>query len=580
LFKKLSLIFLAVLALFLLFGCTAPAQICGDGICSEGEDGVCPTDCVAPVSAKVNVSVNGAWDAQGDVSLRWHHSKTVTASLNQDIVSRLGDHWVGQQNKNLYISFNDSKSGEIPITPEKRQYTISVTEPGDYYFEAISEDYAYRAVSEKVTIVADGEKYVSLNLFPSNPAVRIRAYDESGNVAFGKASIELYVQESNCKYGECTTNEWLYNTQSFDEGTAINGLFFMYVPKGVLEQKSIQYKAVIKKEGYLDYIMQVVPYSKYQEYDVLLSKVISSEKGSLKVSISPGIGTTQEDLAELEGLGIIACATGECLSSKVLNGSVYFAELPYGTYYVYGDYTYDSMSSHPPVSMTEVKVTIDSSSTSAVAKGLRGVGMKLFIVDGNGRLIDTVNEPIYSIQSCMTNGDSNYCSQVNDPPQRIILEKNPAEFSQRISSEQQIIDLQDDFVYIELMYMGKRKWFSYGMKQGYNEYIWKFDPVKIDHNYVEDVPVGGSIYVDGAGNYIGEVLEIRLLNVVQVGQNNPFQGQFGLYRNGTLLKVVQRAPPFNLRDEFGTNFVLTTAQVEAVFLKLADEKYYATVRVN
>ena len=48
---------LIVLAVFL-SGCTE-TTICGDGLCSSGEENTCPTDCAEPVNATVNINVSG-----------------------------------------------------------------------------------------------------------------------------------------------------------------------------------------------------------------------------------------------------------------------------------------------------------------------------------------------------------------------------------------------------------------------------------------------------------------------------------------------------------------------------------------
>ncbi len=584
LFRKSVLVILAVLALFLFFGCTAPVQICGDNICSSGEENVCPTDCVEPVNAVVNVSVSGAWDAQGAVYLRWYHSKNVTASLNADVVSRLGDHWFGQQSKNLYVSFNDSKSGELPITNDMKQYSINVAEPGDYYFEAISEDYGYRAVSEKITVTGSNTYYVNLNLVPSNPAVRIVAYDEQGNFAFGKGTIELYYQEIDCSYGACKENQWLYETQSFDKEQEINGLFFLYMPQSVLSQKDVRYTVVIKKEGYLDYTTQVVPYSKYQEYRTWLSKEVSSDKGDLKVTIVPGLGTTKEDLIKLEGRKAYAMSTGgKTFETIITQGVALFTDLPIDNYYVWGQNlyattNYDYSSPIPNVSTMDLEsVKVTSGLTQVEMKALLGFGVKLSVLDSKGELISS--DKVYYTQTCSFRGDKNYCYDYTDnPPQLFTV--NPWTMNEGFINEDIIKEVESEWSEVKLRYGDQDKWFVLAIKQGYNEIVWQFDPTSIEHNYVEDVPVGGSIFVDGSGDYKGKVMEIRFLDAIMVGQDKPFQGKFGLYYNGTLLKVVQKAPSFDLRDEFGTGFISTHANVEAVFLKLSDYAYYATVRVE
>lgn len=471
-----------VLALFL-SGCTQ-TSFCGDQICSSGEENVCPTDCVAPVEAKVNVNVSGAYDAEGDLSLYWYSSKDVQANAYSNITSRLGENWFGSESKNLYISFNDSKSGEVPVS-NSRQVSMNFTQAGDYYFEARSEDYAYRAVSEKITITESGEYYVNVTLTPSNPALRVKVLDESGSTLSGKGKITLTAVETICEYGECRDNEWQYDSRVFYEGEEMNGLFFLYVPYQYNFEKNVNmhYKIEVQKEGYLTQTGYQYPYGKYSEYQMVLGKDVPTQNGALKINIVPGIGTTQDDLVELEGASIRAC--GEytpCVYSTVLNGTIYFEELPYETYYVYRNYNdYNSQSSHPPMSIAELKVEVNSEIVYGETKGLRGFGMKLSILDGTGNLIDTVNDELYNVQVCYVLGDSNSC-YTSEEPQRLILQSNPAEMSSPAYSEQQIIDSENYYQFIELMYDGETKWFSYAKKQGYQETVWQFDGLDYNMN--------------------------------------------------------------------------------------------------
>ncbi len=471
-----------VLALFL-SGCTQ-TSFCGDQICSSGEENTCPTDCVAPVEAKVNVNVSGAYDAEGDISLYWYSSKDIQANAYSNITSRLGENWFGSESKNLYISFNDSKSGEVPV-PSNRQVSMNFTKAGDYYFEVRSDDYEYRAVSEKITITESGEYYVNITLTPSNPALRVKVLDEFGSTLSGKGKITLTAIETICEYGECKDNEWEYDSRMFYDGEEMNGLFFLYVPYEYNFEKNVNmhYKIEVEKEGYLTQTGYQYPYGKYSEYQMVLGKDVPTQKGALKISIVPGMGTTKDDLVELEGKLVNVCdGYGECTESTILNKTIYLENLPYGAYNVYSlGYDYNSQSSYPPMSIAELKVELDSEIVYGETKGLRGIGIKLSILDGQGNFIDTVNDELYVLKVCTIDGDMVSCSAIQDR-QRLTLQSNPANYSQKVYSEQQIIDSENQSISMELMYIGEKKWFSYGMKQGYTEYVWQFDGLDYNMN--------------------------------------------------------------------------------------------------
>jgi|GEM_PF-2099205 len=471
-----------VLAVFL-SGCTE-TSICGDGICSAEESATCPTDCAEPINAKVNVYVSGAYDAAGGASVYWYHGKDVYANASQNITSRLGENWYGQDSQNLYISFNDSKSGEVPLGDD-RELSFDFTEQGEYYFEARTKDYSYRAVSSKLTLTDSGEYYVNLNMVPSNPAVRVKALDEYGNQLNGKGKITLVAVESTCEYGECNETEWVYSSTIFGETEEMNALFFVYSPdmyrNNLKYVQKFYYKIFVERDGYEKATQYYSPQYKYQEYYLNLTKQISSETGDLKVSIIPGIGTTQEDLNELEGRGVYACGYySDCKFATISDGQVYFESLPFDSYFVDSDYSsYDSSSSHPPVSIAGFEVKVDSEIVYAEAKGLRGFGVSIDILDGQGKYIDLVNEEVLETQYCYYENDYNYC-YVMDPPSRLSYETNPAEMSMMASSEYQIEKNETTEYSIELTYKGETKWFPLAMKQGYHKYIWQFNG--LDYN--------------------------------------------------------------------------------------------------
>ncbi len=474
-FLKISstLVLLLILALF--FGCNQQS-FCGDQLCTAGEENTCPTDCAKPVNATVNVYVSGGYDAQGDISLYWYHSKDVSLNAYQNITSRLGEHWFGEDSKNLYVSFNQSQQGERPLGND-RQVSMNFTEPGDYYFEVRSDDYSYRAVSEKITITASDTYNVNLNMVPSNPAVRVRAYDESGSTLYGDGTITLTTVESDCSYGECNDNEWTYDSRHFYSGEEMNALFFVYVPYNDYlknESKKVYYKIKVERAGYVTQTLYYWPYDKYSDYGVWMQKDGPTEKGDLKVKIVPGVGTTQEDIAELNGTQAQACFN-ECYNTVVENGAVVFSNIPYGNYSIRVVEDFDYQSSDPPMSASG-EVSLNANPSYGDIIGLRGLGMSISLLKGDGSLIG-LSEDVYAVQSCYVDYGTESCSVVNDPPYKLTLTENPLEMSGIFYSEEQVLDSENHSMKVQLMYNGETKWFSYGMKQGYAEYNWQFNTV-------------------------------------------------------------------------------------------------------
>jgi len=72
------------------------------------------------------------------------------------------------------------------------------------------------------------------------------------------------------------------------------------------------------------------------------------------------------------------------------------------------------------------------------------------------------------------------------------------------------------------------------------------------------------------------------MDVLQSGTSSSelYQGKFGLYSKGVLIQVVQAVPIFDLKDQFGDSKIATSAVVESVGLRLEDNVYVATIRVE
>jgi len=207
-----------------------------------------------------------------------------------------------------------------------------------------------------------------------------------------------------------------------------------------------------------------------------LSKNTSSENGKLNISIVPGIGTTDEDLLELEGARVRACGSkADCQVAIVSDGMINFESLPYDMYYVYRDYSdYNLYTSHPPMSIAELQVYVESEFVYSEAKGLRGIGSKISIVDSSNQLIPA--DQIYLVKYCSYYTDSNNCpGDLEEPAKWSDMYSNPLEFSSQVSSEDQVKEIETSGLELKLKYGDQNQWFIYNPNQGYNEFTWQFD---------------------------------------------------------------------------------------------------------
>lgn len=583
--KKLLSILLVLISVLFLFGCTGSGvNICGDGICSPGEENTCLIDCAEPVLAKVNVYISGAYDSSEDLVLYWHHNKDVYANVSSNMTSRLGDNWYGSENKNLYLGFNDSKSGSIPVTSwEDRAIELNFTEQGDYYFEARSNDWGYRAVSDKITINKDGEYNVNLNIVASNPALRVRGYDEQWNLLRGPATVRVYsVSEYYDKYGtgDWVQDEWEVQSYYFGKNDEINALFWLW-PTGydIQSERNNYFKVVVEKEEYGSGFLNYVHFNqKYTEMGAIVYKDEPVVKnGELKISIVPGFGTTENDVLKLNGQTATICGNG-CYSTTIKSKTAHFESVPEGKYYL-NQVDYNSQSLEVPVGLDvskSIKV-VGETTNYAEVKGLLGMTLSLRIIDSSNKIIPS--SEINLIKFCQVYNGEEYCYEYNGQSWYV---ENPYVYSMLFYSEDEAMNYprSNQLYKYTLEYLGVQKTFDLVYKQGYNENIWQFSPTNIDHNYVEAVELGRSIYVDGGRDYRGKIMEIKFLDVIQTAYNENYHGKFGLYDAGILIKIIQKAPSFDLRDEFGTMLVKTSAVVESVGLRLEDEKYVATIRVE
>jgi hypothetical protein len=404
--------------------------------------------------------------------MHWYHSKNVSFSAYNNLVSRIGEHWFGEQSKNLYINFDDSKGGELPIG-DSRMVSMNVTEPGDYYFEARSEDYAYRAVSEKVVISEDKEYNVYLDIVPSNPAVRIKAYEyESGSPLTGNGSIKLYYEEDRCEYGECTHNEWLYDQRDFSDSEEMNALFFLYTPYD-FESRNYWYKAVVERDGYIGQEQYVWTGSKYSENSFYLEKNAPTERGNLTVNIVPGKGTSIEDVERMEGTKLMACQNSHpyvCGESIVSNSSAYFENILYGNYSIYG--SADSIDANQsPLNIQNTYAEVSDVNSVVQAKALLGYRFLISLLSANGVLLEPADVPI--VGECIYYQGENTGCYNPDPP--YVLSQNPWDVWGYFSSEANIDESAQVEYILTFRNGGVDKNFSLTMEQGYHVKNWVFD---------------------------------------------------------------------------------------------------------
>ena len=575
----LVLIALLIVSALFLSGCTE-TTICGDSICSVGEENTCPTDCAEPVEATVNINVSGGWDAEGGLSLYWHHSKDVYANASQNITSRLGEDWFGEESKNLYISFNDSESGAQPIG-DKRNISMNFTQPGDYYFEVRSDDYAYRAVSEKITIIESKDYYVDLQITPSNPALRVKAYDEKGSILYGTGKITLTAIETYCEYGECNESEWVYDTRKIYDGDEMNALFFVYMPyKDYYNNKTrdIQYKIEVEKDGYITQTQYYYPYGKYSEHGVWMKKELSNETGDLSIKIVPGTGTIEDDILELDGETVTVCPYNgsQCYDSTINGNMVEFYDLPYDTYWFSSYIDYDYMSSHPPMSVESEEYVVGAASTQAYATALRGIGIKMMAVNASGSLVPA--DEVFAMEQCYsTDGGTTESCGVMDPPSP--MPANPLESSMKVYSEEDLEYYTSSYWKAKLKYKDQEEWFTLNYKQGYNEVVFLFD----DYNDVFfDIYVNQEITAAGKGDYQSSAIQLGLSEVLfsgDNGANNSMLAKLYLRDSNTIVKEAIFQEDDKLSSEFG-DYLWYEYTISQIGYDYSQGEYFVRLETN
>jgi hypothetical protein len=460
---------LIILALLLLFGCT------NTGInltCPDGQLVMDISECVEPVDATVTVSANIPWDIEGDVFLRWYKNQEISSNLSSSVITRLGEHWLGSQNKNLYISFNDSESGELPITRENNKVVVSIPEQGEYYFELASEDYEYRAVSEKILVTQNGDIQVYLNLVPSNPAIRIRGVGESWERLSGPGKVTLFATRHYDNYGEWTEDTFEYGSMTFSDGEEINALFFVN-SYNISQNESISYFTEVEKDGYLGTRQNIWTNGKINVYDVQLRQANPPGTGDLEVQITTGTGTTWEDIQRLNGQMATLTMTSSPYTqytATINDERVTFENIAFGTYRLSaqdGDYASDI----PFVTIAAEEIEVNATFQGNEAKALLGSSMHLTVLDSTGELIPT--EQLKLTRARLV---------IDDEPRQDINYSPPASWATnpmiqaRGFYDEYSLEIENASVYyLTLAYNGLEQEFMINMKQGRNEVVWQFD---------------------------------------------------------------------------------------------------------
>ncbi|MEK6959053.1 MAG: hypothetical protein AABW59_03355 [archaeon] len=556
-------------------------------LCQTGEENTCLTDCAPKVNANVAINVSGAYDSQGTLSVKWHNNNDVSFNASDVVTSRLGDNWYGSENKNLYLSFSNSQSGEVPITNDNRTANFTFTQPGDYYFEVVSSDYDYRGVSEKITISESKDYYVNLELTPGNPAIRIRATDQYGIPLTGYGEVKMYeVQQYYDKYGtgDWKTDEYLIGSYSFSEGQEINALFWLFSPsRDPTGQTNTYFKAVTTKQGYADGMVDYIyPYNKYTEFYATMNKNNSNTTGSIKIQIVPGTGTTENDLQRLVGETIEVCGDNYPCNTLAINDSLVLLleNYPTGNYSIYS--TYIGYGGDNP---SEVPILIDYTNFSIVegtsyldATATLGILLKMQVEGANGELVDP--DVIKVEKFCYVYADSSeYCDDYSAAGMTWTQWIGPNPYISAgyyYSGDTTIASFK-----LVMSFNGSAPLeYDFMTKQGMNDIRFILDDAT-DHNYSKKITPGESIVLEANPESGNKFMRIEFVDAVKTSDTSNVKATLNMYnQSGTLLKVVGSMDwNSSIRDEFGSKYLSQDAILISVD-KGYEDKYYAKLQIE
>ncbi len=475
-FKSIGLILVLVLSLFLLLGCTQQS-ICGDTLCSSGEENTCPTDCATPINGNVFVSINGANDAT-DLILEYYSSSNVNINLSNAISSSLASNWSSNNSKNLSISLNQNDSVVKPV-PESREIVLEGLKQGEYYFTARNSDYSYYGKAEKVLINEDKDYTVKIDLKANQPIVKVNAVDESGNALIGSGKIEIFEVSTyyDSQSNTSKTSESLVGSIEFSEDQYMAGLFNLWPTQNKIDYQT-HFKAVVTKDNYgmgiLDYLYVE---NKYNSISIQIIKETPAT-GSLKIQIVPGLGTTLSDLEILKGKEIYfygGSFEDVKNQSAVINDdlTINLDNYEIGKYYMSG-ISYDSNIA--PVQLDNSKEIVITQGTNSIElDGFLGIAASLSIVDSQFSIIDSDNVKVNKI--CYSSIESLSCTNYDGKTWTQVYGKNPYPVQIGLNNEKSIDEYSNILFSFSLGYDSQVKDFNFSFKQGWNDIIMKFDPI-------------------------------------------------------------------------------------------------------
>ena len=471
-FKSIGVFLFLVLSLFLLLGCTQQS-ICGDTLCSVGEENTCPTDCATPINGNVFVSINGANDAT-DLTLEYYSSSNVNINLYNTISSSLASNWNANNSKNLSVSLNQNDSVTKPI-PESRQLILEGLKQGEYYFTARNSDYSYYGKAEKVLISEDKDYYVKIELKANQPIVKIIAVDESEDLLMGSGKIEVfeistyYDSQSNTS----KTSEVQVGIVEFNEEQEMKALFNLWPEKTGIDYQT-HFKAVVTKDNYG---VGVYDYLGVQDKYNSISVPIIKEKpttGSLKIQIVPGLGTTLVDLEILKGKELwVYGSNGEVAETITNDLTLSLIDYQVGEYY-FSSLNYDI--NVPPVQLNSYSFVIKEGVNDSIKlEAFLGIAGSLSVVDSQSNLISKDKIQMYKI--CYSNIELPSCYEYNGKTWDQIYGRNPYPVQIGLNSEKAVKDYSTIVITFSLGYDSQVKDFNFSFKQGWNDIIMKFNPI-------------------------------------------------------------------------------------------------------
>ncbi|MEI7961357.1 MAG: hypothetical protein WCI04_03400 [archaeon] len=551
--NKALFVGLLLCAAFVLFGCTSMSPVCGDSLCSAGEENSCPTDCANTINGNVVVYVSGAYDSEGDLSLEYYNNSYVNYNFSNMVSSTLGNNWSGTTGNNLSISLNQSQAIVKPVPKYgDRQVVISNPKNGDYYFTVRSDDYAYFGSSEKITISEDKNYYVQLELKPSQPVVRVRAVDSVDNLNLsGQGKIEIHLIKYVYTNGETNKEDTMVNSIDFIDGQEMNGLFYLWQPENVPGVQSF-FVATVTKDGYSGGEQTLWINNKYNEVSVPLN-VASAQTGSLQITIVPGTGTTYADLNRLVGKVLTISNVLPNQSAVIPSDSnvppnqsavipsdlvVTFHGVPYGSYYVSGQT--NSAESNEVSKLAPVGIAwwglLGSEAQNENVPAYLGALVKLSALDSSGNVLDSNKVVISSLCSKYPAGLES-CSDLNMSWERY-FGSNPFYLPHEIFNENDLNYSMNTQFWMIANYGSEKvtspKW-AYG--QGFNSWAITFPsdtnlsfcPAPISRNVVYSPPFSCIV----TGNLGTSILRMVTVDSnAQLSVRNPETGMsLKVYRN-------------------------------------------------